>query len=158
VEEYAVDRDHSRLIIILLSVIAAVLLFGREATFGSMQTIFWVALALGIVALIVWAIVSSTRYMGREARAYRDEVRRDREEGRPWLHTYIAWPGIIGNLLVFVVAAYWRFIDDSCRALMGDCLQQIPYWWAPVCLLLASIPIAGLERMIAHFRKPRAID
>jgi amino acid permease len=146
-------RDHSRLIVILLAGIFAVLLFGREATLGSMQTIFWVGLVLGVVGLIVWATIAFVRYMGREAKAYRDEVRRDREEGRPWFHTFTAWPGIIGNFLMFAVAAYSRYVDESCRALTGDCLQQIPYWWLPVTLLLASIPIAGLERVIRYFRR-----
>ena len=146
------DRDHSRLIIILLFVIAAVLLFGREATMGSMQTIFWIGLVLGFIALTVWAIVAFIRYMGREAKVYRAEVRRDREEGRPWLHTYIAWPGILGNFLVFAIAGHSRYVEESCRALVGDCLQQIPYWWLPVTLLLGSIPIAGLERIILHYR------
>ncbi len=153
-----VDRDHSRLIIILLTGILAVLLFGREATLGSMQTIFWIGLALGIVGSIIWAIIAFVRYMRREAKAYRDEVRRDREEGRPWLHTFVAWPGIIGNFLVIAVAGYSRYVEESCRALMGDCLQQIPYWWLPVSLLLASIPIAGLERIFLYFRKSNTVD
>ena len=146
------DRGHSQLIIILLAGIFAVLLFGREATLGSMQTMFWIGLALGVVALIVWAIISFIRYIRRETKAYRDEVRRDREEGRPWLYRFAAWPGIIGNFLVIAVAGYSRYVEDSCRALLGDCLQQIPYWWFPVTLLLASIPISALEQMVLYFR------
>jgi hypothetical protein len=110
-----VDRNHSRIIIILLSVIAAVLLFGREATIGSMQTLFWIGLALCVIAFVVWATISFISYMRRGVRAYREEVRRDREDGRPWLHTFVAWPGIIGNFLVIGVAAYSRYVDESCR-------------------------------------------
>jgi hypothetical protein len=146
------DRNHSRLIVILLCVIAAVLLFGREATFGSMQAIFWIGLALSVVGLIVWAIVALIRYMRSEVKIYRDEVRRDREEGRPWLHTYLAWPGIIGNFAVFGVAGYSRFVAESCRLLLGNCLQEIPYWWLPATLLLASIPVAGIERLVLKYR------
>jgi hypothetical protein len=148
----SVDRGHSQLIIILLSGIFAVLLFGREATYGSIQTLFSVGLVLGIIAVIVWAIVSFIGYMGREARVYREEVRRDREEGRPWLYQYLAWPGIIGNFLVFGVAAYSRYVDVSCRA-FGDCLQQIPYWWLPISLFLASILVSALEQTVRYFRK-----
>lgn len=146
------SKEHSRIIIILLAGIFAVLLFGREAMQGSMQVVFWVGLAVGIVGLIGWATFAFFRYIGGEAKAYREEVRRDREQGKPWLHTYIAWPGIIGNFLVFAIAGYSRYVDESCRALVGDCLQQIPYWWLPVALLLGSIPIAGLERIILHYR------
>jgi hypothetical protein len=148
-------RDHSRLIVILLAGIFAVLLFGREVVFGSLQTAFWVGLALGAVALIIWAVVSLIRYTGKEAKAYRAEVQKDREEGRPWLHTYIAWPGILGNFAVFAFAGYKRFILESCRVLTGDCLETIPYWWFPVTLLLGSILIAGLERIVLHFRRAR---
>lgn len=147
------SKEHSRLIIFLLAGIFAVLLFGREAVQGSLETFFWIGLVLGIVALIIWGIVALVRGVGREVKVYREEVRRDREEGRPWLHTFIAWPGIIGNFLVIGIAGYSRYVDESCRAFLGDCLQTIPYWWLPVALLLGSIPIAGLERIILHYRK-----
>jgi hypothetical protein len=101
--------------IILLVLILAVLLFGRPDP-DSMQTVFWIGLFLGIVALIIWAIVAFIRFIRRDFKAYRDEVRRDREEGRPWLYNYVAWPGIIGNFVVLAVAAYWLFIEESCRA------------------------------------------
>lgn len=146
------SKEHSRLIIFLLAGILAVLLFGREAMQGSLEVVFWIGLALGIVALAIWGIVALVRGVGREVKVYRQEVRRDREEGRPWLHTFIAWPGIIGNFLVIGVAAYSRYVEESCSALLGDCLQQIPYWWLPVVLLLGSMPIAGLERIILHYR------
>jgi hypothetical protein len=153
-----VNRDHSRIIVILLAGILAVLLFGREAVQGSLQVLFWVVLGVGTVGLIVWAIIAFSRYMGREVRAYQAEIRRHREEGQPWLHTYIACPGIIGNFLVFGVAAYSRYVEESCRLLMGDCLQQLPYWWLPVSLLLSSIPIAGLERVFLYFRNRKTAE
>ncbi|MCW5681004.1 MAG: hypothetical protein KF794_08985 [Xanthobacteraceae bacterium] len=146
------DRDHSRIIIFLLGGILAVLLFGREVALGSVQTIFWVGLVVGIVWLIFWAIIATIRFLKRESVAYRDEVRRDREEGRPWLYTFVAWPGIIANFGVFGLAAYSRHIEGSCRALTGDCLREIPFWWLPVCLLLGSIPIMWLEKLFNYFR------
>src|SRR5262249_40932023 len=151
-------RNHSRLIVILLAGILAVLLFGREATLGSIQTLFWVGLVLGIVTLLVLGTLSFIRSIGREAKSYREEVRRDREEGRPWLHTFIAWPGFIGNFLVLGVAGYWRYVEESCRTFTGDCLEQIPYWWLPVTLLLVSVPISWLERVILHFRNRDIVD
>jgi hypothetical protein len=150
------DKGHSQIIIILLGGILAVLLFGREATLGSIETAFWVGLVFGIVALVVWAIAAFVRYMAREAKAYRDQVRRDRAEGRPWLYTFVAWPGFIGNLGVFAVAAYSRYVEASCKAFTGDCLQQIPYWWFPITLFAASIPVAVMERIVLYFRRRRA--
>jgi ABC-type tungstate transport system substrate-binding protein len=145
-------KQHSQIIIFLLGGILVVLLFGRDAALGSMQTLFWIGLVLGIIALIIWAIVALVGYTRREVKAYKEEVRRDREEGRPWLHNFLMWPGVIGNFAVFGVAAYSRYVDESCRALVDDCLKNIPYFWAPIALVLLSIPFTWFERMILHMR------
>lgn len=152
------DRDHSQPIAFLLGGILAVLLHGREAALDSMETIFWVGLALGVVWLIVSAVVSFIRYTGRVANAHGAEVRRDREEGRPWLYRFVAWPGIIANFLVFGVAVYSFYAERSCRVLVGDCLKQFSYWWLPMALLLASIPVSAVEQTVIYFRKRNRED
>jgi hypothetical protein len=146
------DRDHSRWVIILLAGILFVLLFGREAAIGALGTAFWIALVVGAVIALIWIIIATIRYTRREVKLYREEVGRDREEGRPWLHTFIAWPGIIGNFAVFGFAGF-RYFDNECRILLGDCLEQIPFWWLPVSLLLLSIPIQLLEKVVLGWRQ-----
>lgn len=148
------DRGHSRLVVILLAAILFVLLFGRDAAIFAFGGVFWFLLVFGAGFAIIWLIVAAIRYAYREARSYREEVRQDREEGRPWLNTFIAWPGIIGNFAVLGFAAL-RYFDDECRALMRDCLQQIPFWWLPVSLLLLSIPILWLEKLVLSWRQRR---
>jgi hypothetical protein len=147
------DRDHSRIIILLLGGVLFVLVFGREAALFGLNYFIWAALAVGVVALIVWAFVAVPRYLRREAIDYREEVRRDRQEGRPWLYTFIAWPGAIGNFIVFGAAAYSRF-EGSCRSLKGDCLENIPYWWVPVAVLLVGVLVQGLERLYLKLIDP----
>ena len=151
------DRSHSQLIVLLLAGIFAVLLFGREAVLGSLEGMVWISIAIGIPVLLIWVIVAFVRYLRREARAYREEARRDRDQGLPWLYKFAAWPGIIGNFLVLGVAAY-RYFDNSCRFFAGDCLQTIPYWWLPVALLLASIPISAVEQIVVRLRRRNTAD
>jgi hypothetical protein len=95
------DRNHSRLVVILLAGILFVLLFGREAVISVLGNALWISTAIGAVIGIVLIILAAIRYTRQEARLYREEVRRDREEGRPWLYTFIAWPGAIGKFCSF---------------------------------------------------------
>ena len=61
------DQNHSSSIIIaVLAGILFLLLFGREAALGSLQSIFWVGLVLGILALIVSAIEQFVLYLRRQ--------------------------------------------------------------------------------------------
>jgi hypothetical protein len=149
------DRNHSRLVVILLAGILFVLLFGREAVISVLGNALWISTAIGAVIGIVLIILAAIRYTRQEARLYREEVRRDREEGRPWLYTFIAWPGAIGNFAVFGFAAF-SYFDHECRALKGDCLEQIPFWWLPVLLLLISMPIMWLEKVVLGWQRPRS--
>jgi uncharacterized membrane protein len=132
-----------------------VLLFGRGAAIALFGNAFWIVLVVGAVIAIIWMIIDAIRFVRREAKLYREEVSRDRDEGRPWLHTFVAWPGILGNFAVFGFAAFRNF-DHECRALTGDCLQEIPFWWLPVSLLLLSIPIQWLEKVVLGWRQPRS--
>jgi len=153
-----VSKEHSRIIIILLAGIFAVLLFGREVVQGSLQTAGIVGLTVGAIILVVTGIFMFVRYLSQEVKVYREDMQRERAAGKPWLYMLIAWPGIIGNFLVFGIAAYWWFIENSCRALMGDCLQSVPLWWVPVCFILISIPTLWIERAVSHFAQRRRRD
>jgi hypothetical protein len=151
------DKGHSQLIVLLLAGIFAVLLFGREAVFGSMETMFWIGIVVGIPVLLIWAIVAFTRYLKREARAYRDEVRGYKRQGLPRFYLFAAWPGIIGNFLVVGWATYRYFIDNACRYFAG-CLQEIPLYWIFGALLVLSLPISLIEQAIIRRRKRNAVD
>src|SRR5215204_102025 len=122
-------KQHSQLVVILLAGIFAVLLFGRDAVLGSMEGAVWIALAVGVPVLLIWMIVAFIRYLKREARAYRPELRTNRDQGLPWLYSYLIWPGLIGSIFVISLAVY-RYNDaTACKLLLGDCLQGIPYYW-----------------------------
>jgi hypothetical protein len=62
------DKDHSRLIIILLTGILFVMLVGREVAISFMGNAFWIALAVGTLVLIVLAIVALIRFTRLEVR------------------------------------------------------------------------------------------
>ena len=152
------SRDHSTVIIILLAGIFAVLLLGREAVQGSLESLFWftviLGVILGIVAVIIWAIVAFIRKVMREAKAYQEEIRLEREGGRPWLYTFIMLPALLANFLVLGIAAYSRYINETCKGVVGDCLQAVPYWWLPITVFLASFFVGrALERIFLYFYK-----
>lgn len=148
------DKDHSRLIVILLAGILFVLLFGREAAIGALGSGFWVLLMIGSVIAIIWMIIAAIVYARKEVKVFRNDLRRAREEGQPWLWTYILGPGVIGNFAVVGFAAFRYFFDNECRA-FRSCLEQIPFWWLPVALMLLSLPILGLETVVLRWRQPR---
>jgi hypothetical protein len=148
------DRNHSRLIIILLAGILFVLLLGREPAIEALGSVSWIMLVIGTVVAIIWMIIAAIRYVRREAIVYSEEVRRDRDEGRPWLHTFILWPAAIGNFAVVGFAAF-RYFDHECRRFTGDCLEQIPLWWVPVLLLLLSMIVEWLEKLFLRRQQPR---
>jgi hypothetical protein len=75
----------------------------------------------------------------REARLNRDEARPGRVEGRPWLHDFMLWPGLLGTCLGWCFVGL-DYFEGSCRALTGDCLHQVPYWDLAVVILLLSVP------------------
>lgn len=102
-----------RLIIILLVGILFVLLVGREAAIEALGSVSWIMLVIGTVFTIIWMIIATIRYVRREAIVYSKEVRRDREEGRPWLYTFIFWPAAIGNFAVFGFTAF-RYFHHEC--------------------------------------------
>jgi hypothetical protein len=129
-----------------------VMLVGREVAISFMGKAFWIALAVGTLVLIVLAIVAFIRFTRLEVRLYREEVSRDRREGRPWLYTLIAWPGIIGNFAVFGLAGF-HYLDNECQSLTKTCLEQIPFWWFPVSFMLLSMPVMWIEKLILKWRK-----
>ena len=151
------DNDHSRLIIILLTGILFVMLVGREVAISFMGNAFWIALAVGTLVLIVLAIVAFIRFTRLEVRLYREEVGRDRREGRPWLYTLILWPGGIGNFAVFGLAGF-HYLDNDCQSLTKDCLEQIPFWWFPVSFMLLSMPVMWIEKLVLKWRRARSPD
>jgi hypothetical protein len=61
------------------------------------------------------------------------------------------------NCLVVGVSAYRYFIESACRYFVG-CLQDIPYYWFPVALLLASAPISLIEQAIIRRGKRNTGD
>jgi hypothetical protein len=62
---------------------------------------------------------------------------------------------IIGNFAVLGLAGL-RYYGDACHNITGDCLQNIPFWWLPVSLLLLSIPVKWVEKFILSWREPPA--
>jgi uncharacterized integral membrane protein len=146
------DRGHSRLIVILLAGILIVLLIGREAAIELLGGAFWVALILGLFALIVAAVFGVVRASVRETRAYRDEVARDRREGRPWLYTFIVWPGLIGNFVVMGLAAF-HYFGGECHAFKGDCLESIPLWGVPISVFAFGWAVYFFEAVVLRLRR-----
>ena len=96
------------------------MLAGRETALSFVGNAFWIALAVGTPVLIVWVIVAFIRFVRREVKQYRAEVGRDRRDGRPWLHTFVAWPAVFG-------LAEFHYFENACKGLTEDCLEQIPF-------------------------------
>jgi type VI protein secretion system component VasK len=105
------DRDHSRLVVILLAGILLVLLFGREATIEAIGSASWVLLVIGAVITIIWMILGTIRYTRQEAKLYsEDDIRHLERRGAPagtrprigtvwtflgYILTHTAWAGSV---------------------------------------------------------------
>jgi hypothetical protein len=141
--------EHSRIIILLLSGILAVLLFGRDAVLGSLNTILPVALAIGLVGLVAWALYALFAFLGRQAKKFGVEAKEERSQGRPWLHNFLTVPGMLGNFVVMGLAGWFWWAGDL---RFREALQLVPLWWVPVMVLLLGIPALWLETMWLSFR------
>jgi MFS family permease len=148
------SESQTRVIIILLAGILFVLVVGREAALTALTWGFWIALALGILALFLWVIIAFLRWGQRETKAFSESVAKERREGKPWLFGIVGVVGMLGNFAVFGLAAL-NYYGGTCASFKKDCLNQIPFWYLPVPILLLSFPIHWVENLILRLRKPR---
>jgi hypothetical protein len=143
------DRDHSRLIIIILlggillmlGGILFVLLVGRDMAISVGRDMAMPVMggASG-VALVVGALGLFIGY-----------IRRKRREGQPWLFHFIIWPAYTGILVVLGLAAL-RSFDNVCGR-PQECVGQIPLYWLPVPLTLLGALVWWVEDFIIRRRK-----
>ena len=146
------NHGQARLIILLLAAILFVLLVGQGTALGLLGTAFYAGLIVLVIGLLLAAIVGLVRGTKREVLAYKQEIARDRAEGRPWLHNFVTWPGIIGNFLVFGIATK-HYFARSCDVLTDDCLHQVAYWWLPVSLIFLGILVLVGETLFLRLRR-----
>jgi len=145
------NRDHSRLVIIILlgailfvlGGILFVLLVGRDMAISVGRDMAMPVMggASG-VALVVGALGLFIGY-----------IRRKRREGQPWLFHFILWPAYIGVLVVLGLATH-RSFDNACGR-PYECVGRIPLYWLPASLVLLSALLWWVEDFIIERRKSR---
>ena len=159
------DKNHSRLIVILLAGIFLVLSFGREAFFWACLGVIAGLVAIVLIGLIVWVQGVCLRLLfGEDLRAswldFEGDLRAlawSFRNGGPWLSQLVM---IVGGIGVFVVAitAVARWVMGSCDYF---CIDTIPYHWLPLCLLFGGVPLLFVEAALrsripalGHSRRP----
>jgi hypothetical protein len=135
------DKSHSLIIIMLLAGILLVMLAGRSAAIDLLGNAFWIVLILGIVVAIVAVIISALRF-----------ARREQAHGRPWLHAFIMYPGIIANFVVCGLAGL-GYVGNVCGS-FHDCLQSVPLWWLPISVIAFGGVILFFEKLLLKMQQP----
>jgi hypothetical protein len=129
------NEAHSRAIVYLLAAILCVMLFGASAFLSGVA---WGAGIAAVVAAVFLAIVGAAKLFI----SLRSDVEVARSERRPWLYLPVLWFAILGNFAVFAAAALqWVRGGIDFRA----ALDQVPYWWLPVSLMLVGALILICE-------------
>ncbi|GEO18169.1 hypothetical protein [Microvirga aerophila] len=130
------NNDNNGAIVFLLAAILCVMLFGSAAVLSGIGTLMTIGAVLSVGCFIIWGIA---RLFG----AMRTEVATARTDRQPWLHFFLLWPGIIGNVVVLGLAAM-IWMDSSVR--FKDAIQTVPYWWVPVAMMFTSLVVGLMER------------
>ena len=145
------DRNHSRLVVILLAGIFLFLLHGPEAFLWACLGAIAGLVAIGLIGLIVWTQSACLQLLfGEDLRALAWSFC----HGGPWLSQLVM---IVGGVGVFVVAitAVARWVTGSCDYF---CTDTIPYHCLPLCLLFGGVPLlfveADLRKRFGHAGKP----
>jgi hypothetical protein len=115
------------MIAFLLFLILCVLLFGAGAVLSGLG---WLALISVGLLIVLLAVLGTSAFI----RSMHDEIDTQRREQRPWLFLIIGVPAVIANVGVFAFS--W---------LQGGKIDAVPYWWAPVTVMFASMLVLALE-------------
>lgn len=134
-------------VITLLGAILFVLLFGRDAFFGWAKVLLWLSVAVGTV-WIVWVTIRAG------LRAFRKEIHTARSAGRAWRWQYVAYPTMIGNIIVGLIVVFIAFYE---HIRIHDAFDRVPFFWIPVVLFMASyFLLQPIESFIVERRKKPA--
>lgn len=127
------SRD-ANIIKFLLGGILLVLLFGRDAVLGSMQTGLWVLAGFGILLIVGWiAWAFGKAFFYDVPKEYIDDLKKEKAEGRPWLFGVFFGIGLpFGMAWVAGLLLYkWKWAD------IREYTELAGYVWyvlAPVAL------------------------
>jgi hypothetical protein len=130
------NNDNSGAIVFLLAAILCVMLFGSAAVLSGMGTLMTIGAVLSVGFFIIWGTV-------RLFKAMRAGLATARAERQPWLYFFVLWPGIIGNVVVFCIAAL-TWMDGGIRFMKA--VETVPYWWVPAAMMFGSLVVGLMER------------
>lgn len=123
-----------KVIAVLLALILAVMLFGRDAVLPWM----WVVAALLVVAFVVWLVWRFGVFAyGDEVRKHLDETR---EKGGSVPLAIIGWVGAAGNVVVII----WAGILALNGVPFRDAFFQVPLFWLPIVTFMGTMALNGI--------------
>lgn len=126
---------HGTAIIILLSAIFCVLLFGANAFLSGMT---WV---LGIGAVIA-AIVFALLLIRKIFNFILEGIFEVRANNQPWVWLIFVFPAIICNFIIFALA--FTECYAGCNK-FGATLLTVPFYWVPQALIATGFLVLAIE-------------
>ena len=144
-----ISNATGRVIAVLLALILAVLLFGREAV-G--PWIAWGLAGLGSL-LLIWFVINSIWRFG--VYAYGDDVRQSyneaREKGGSSLLLTLAWIGCFCNVFVVV----WAVVLAMGGMRFRDAFFAVPLFWLPMTTFMVCYGLNALLQKFYEWRHER---
>ena len=103
------NRD-ANVIKLLLGGILLVLLFGRDAVMGSLQTGVWIVVGLGVVLVIGWiGWAFGKAFLYDVPKEYVSDLKQDKADGKPWLYGVFLGFGLPFGMAWIVGGALARY-------------------------------------------------
>lgn len=141
------DSWFAAIVVGLVLAVLASFVFGIDAVLNMISTIF----AVGVVAILVAVMAAFLAAIGWVVvRDAIDEIKSDRQEGRPWLWRCVGLAGIAGIILDGIVGA-WNVYQK--HILFSTAVEEIPFAGVPVLMALGAYPFKWIEALVLRWHK-----
>jgi hypothetical protein len=140
-----ITEKTGKAILLTLIVIAAVLLFGKDAVQNFGVSFFWVAL---FIVIAIWVFMFLNELFGEIIKDVKDDINAKKLNKKPmWWLVYITYVSLAVNAVILSVAIYDVFNRDIT---IRRALESIDLFWVPIVIFGISFTI---QYLIEKFHK-----
>jgi hypothetical protein len=129
------NERHSTAIIVLLSAIFCVLLFGATAFLSGMTWVLGIGAAIVSIAFVLLLLKKILKFT-------LEGIFDVRANGQPWIWLIFVFPAIVCNFLVFAIA--FAECYTGCNK-FGATLLAVPFYWVPQALFATGFLVLAIE-------------